>query len=373
MAIDRAERRATAPRRSRLAVIDTDVHHGYRDRKDLDPYLPQIYRERLADYGVGGGGGYAHNGGLKGRRVDALYPDDPTDNTTSAVNVDRVRTDLLDGAGIAVAILTGGAMSYPASGLTDVDYASAFCRAFNDFTVDRWLAADQRFRMALAICTQDPVGAAREIDRLGDHPGVVGVVMPCGAPKPFGNRFYHPIYEACQRHGLTVALHFGGEGTGVNPPPTSAGFPSYYIEARQARPSYYQVHLASLIFEGVFERFPTLKVAMLEAGFAWVPAYRWKLDADWKGLRHQVPWVKRLPSEYIREHVRFATQPIDEPDDPSAIERLIDWCGPETLMFASDHPHWDWDDPNEILLNIPDALRQRIFVDNARETFPLAR
>ncbi|MGH2458319.1 MAG: amidohydrolase family protein, partial [Chloroflexota bacterium] len=359
----------------KLAVVDTDVHHGYRDKADLYPYLPRIYQERLADFGIGGGGGgYAYNGGKKGRRIDALYPDDPSDNTTSAVNVDKVREQLLDGCGIAVAVLTGGAMIYPASALTDLDYASAACRAFNDYTIERWLAADSRFRFTMAICTQDPAGAAQEIDRIGDHPGIVGVVMPCGAPRPFGHRFYHPIYEACVRHGLTVALHFGGEGSGVNPPPTAAGFPSYYVEARQARPSYYQVHLTSFVFEGVFEKFPTLKVAMLEAGFAWVPPHLWKMDADWKGLRYQTPWVKRPPSEYVREHVRFATQPVDEPARPSDVLKIIEWLDDgRLLMFASDHPHWDWDDPAQVLTVLPDELRRRIFVENARDTFPLTK
>jgi len=358
---------------NRLAVVDTDVHHGFRERGDLFPYLPKFYRERLADYGLGGGGGYAYNGGKKGRRVDALYPDDPADNTTSAVNVEKVRAQLLDGCGIDVAILSGGATIYPASTLTDVDYASALCAAFNDFTVERWMSADDRFRFLIQICTQDPEGAAKEIDRLGEHPGAVGIVMPCGSPHPYGQRFYHPIYEACARHDLAVALHFGGEGSGINPPPTSSGYPSYYSEARQARPAYYQVHLASFIFEGVFEKFPTLRVAMLEAGFAWIPPYLWKMDADWKGLRYQTPWVKRAPSEYVCEHVRFATQPVDEPPHAEDISKLMEWLDDgRLLMFASDHPHWDWDDPAEVLTVLPEEIRRRIFVENARETFRLA-
>jgi predicted TIM-barrel fold metal-dependent hydrolase len=367
-----AERRSAGRARPpRLPIVDTDVHHSYRDKKDLYPYLPPVYQERLADYGIGGGGYYVQNGGAKGRRADALYDDDPQDNTTVAINVGKVREHLLDACGISTAILTGGAGSYPASSLTDIDYASAFCRAFNDYTIDHWLTADDRFRFALAICSQDPAGAAREIERLADNPRVVGVVMPCGSPRPYGNRFYHPIYEACARHNLTVGLHFAGEGSGVNPPPTSAGYPSYYIETRQMRPAYYQVHLSSFIFEGVFETFPTLKVAMLEAGFAWIPAFRWKMDADWKGLRYQTPWVKRRPSEYILEHVRFATQPIDDPENPKDLATVVEWCqGERTLMFASDHPHWDWDDPNEVFTTLSPELRQRLFVENARDAFP---
>jgi predicted TIM-barrel fold metal-dependent hydrolase len=370
MAVDTEVQRRRSNGRTRLAVVDTDVHHGIRDKKDLLPYLPHVYRERFADYGLGGGGGvYANNGGQNGKRVDAIGPDDPATSGTATVNPERCVSQLLDGVGIDTAILTG-VTAYPASWVTDQDYASAVCRAFNEFTLEHWLSVDSRFRYAIAISHQDPVGAAKEIDRIGDDPRVVGVLMPCGAPRPFGNRFYHPIYEACERHGLTVCLHFSGEGAGINGPPTSAGFASYYAEARQMRPAFYQVHLASFIFEGVFERFPTLKVAMLEGGFGWVPVFRWKMDADWKGLRHQTPWVRRLPSEYILEHVRFASQPVDEPDVPDALLKLVEWMqGERTLMYASDYPHWDWDDPAEVFKTFPAALRQRIFVDNARESF----
>ncbi len=364
--------RAKGSSKIRLTIIDTDVHHGVRDKKLLIPYLPKVYQERMQDYGYGGGGSlYANNGGYQGRRVDAYDPKEPGDAGTQITILEKCQAQLLDGCGIDIAILTGGSAAI-ASSMTDLDYATAICRAFNDYTIENWLAKDSRLRFCMSICTQDPWGAVQEIDRIGDNPAIVGIMMPCGAPRPFGHRFYHPIYEACVRHNLTVALHFGGEGSGVNPPPSAAGYPSYYAEARQMRPSFYQAHLASFIFEGVFEKFPTLKVAMLEGGFGWVPTFRWRMDADWKGLRYQTPWVKRLPSEYILEHVRFGSQPIEDPDRPEALEKLIEWMdGERTLLYSSDYPHWDWDDPAQSFTTLPAPLRQRIMADNARETFNL--
>lgn len=354
----------------RLFIVDTDIHHGFHDNEDLFPYLSKLHQQRLADFGLLNGGMYLQNGGVKGRRVDTIDPDDPKDSETTALNPDKVRDQLLDPCGVDLAILTG-AQTYTASAMTELDYASALCRAFNDFTIDHWLSFDQRFRLALTICTQDPVGAAVEIDRIGDRSDVVAILLPCGAMRPFGHRYYLPIYEACVRHNLTVALHFGGEGIGVNPAPTPAGYPSYYAESRFARPAAYQVHLASFIFEGVFERFPTLKLAILEAGFAWAPSFIWRMDADWKGLRYQTPWVKKLPSEYVREHVRFASQPVDEPASREALPKLIEWMeGEQTLMFASDHPHWDWDDPRETFTTLSPALRRRIMGENALDAFP---
>ena len=356
-----------------IAVIDTDTHHGYRKVTDLNPYLSTYYQARLADYGTGGGGiSYANNGGVKGFRADALEDGKaPAGGGVNAVDPDRVRRQLLDACGIEFGILTGGPMYGVASG-TDLDYANALCRAFNDYTLEHWLPADPRFRYAMAVNAQDPAEAAREIDRVGDHPGIVAIMLPCGAPKAYGHRFYQPIHQACVRHNLTIALHFGAEGAATNPAPTAAGYPSYYIQARLARPSFYQAHLCSFIFEGVFERFPTLKLAMLEGGFAWVPPYLWRMDADWKGLRHQTPWVKRLPSEYVRDHIRFGSQPMDDTEPPEALVDVVRWMsGERTLMFAADYPHWDWDDPAQSFKALPPDLRQRIFWENARETFGL--
>jgi predicted TIM-barrel fold metal-dependent hydrolase len=372
----RRPRRPSPP--TGIRVVDTDVHHGLRDKSDLYPYLSKVYAERLAEYGgvsaVIGTGHGLYNGGAFGRRVDLVDPQDPGDRGTAAMNRDTLRRNLLDEGGVDVAILTG-AQLYGASNMTDQDYAGALCRAFNDYTLEHWVGADPRFRSALMVCAQDPAGAAAEIDRLGDHPAVVGIVMPCGAIRPYGHRFYHPIYAACARHGLAVGLHFGGEGSGINPAPTAAGFPSYYIEARQARPAFYQAHLSSFVFEGVFEKFPTLRVVMLESGFAWVAPYVWRMDTDWKGLRHQTPWVKRLPSEYVWEHVRFCCQPVDEPATDTPHEdtrRLIDWMhGERTLLFSSDYPHWDWEDPQQTLTFLPAPLRARVVAENARETYRL--
>ncbi len=371
MIIEQTARGLTGEATTQLHTIDTDIHHDFHDKEDLYPYLSAIYQERLRDYGFGGGGGlYANNGGILGRRGDTFDPEDPEDKTTAAKNVGNVIKNLLDDSAIDLGILTGSSI-YSASLLTDVDYASALCRAFNDYSINHWLGADRRLRLAMAVCSQDPQGAADEIDRIGDHPAIVAVILPCGAMRPFGHRFYRPIHEACARHHLTIALHFGGEGNGVNPAPTAAGYPSYYIESRLARPGFYQAHLASFVFEGVFETFPTLKVAMLEAAFGWVPPYLWRMDSDWKGLRYQTPWIKRLPSEYVYDHVRFASQPIDEPDTPEDLLTVVRWMhGERTLMFATDYPHWDWDDPAQSFPTFPKDLRHRIFVENALDAFP---
>jgi uncharacterized protein len=367
------EKRAAAELLTRAGTVDTDIHHGPLDRLEaLRPYLSRAYQERLADYGFGGGGQlYQMDGGFRGWRADlASLAGGIPPRSVGAVtwDVEVTRRQLLDECAIEIGILTGGPFYAVQTVLPDVDYATALCRAFNDWTVATWLEADKRFRYTIAVSTQDPPAAAAEIDRLAGERQVCAVMLPAAGIKPFGHRSFGPIHEACARHGLPLAMHFVGQRYA----PTSAGFPSYYIESRFARPASYQVQLTSFIFEGVFERYPGLKLAMLESGFNWVPAYLWRLDAQWERLRHQTPWVRKRPSDYIFDQVRFSSQPIEDPGTKQGLAPILEWMRAErTLMYSSDYPHFDWDNPREAFTEVSPQLRSRIFSGNARETFRL--
>jgi hypothetical protein len=248
----------------------------------------------------------------------------------------------------------------------------AYCRAFNDWTREHWISQDDRFRASIHISPIDPQLAVAEIDRLGPDPAFVQVMMPAGARMPFGNRYYHPIYEACERHGLPVCVHFGGEGAGVSAPPTAAGYPTYYLEMRMARPQIAMAHTVSLICEGVFEKYPNFKFLFIEHDVFWIPGLMWHMDQDWKGLRDYTPWVKRLPSEYLRGNIRFGSQPMPNTPTRKDLETFLDWMrADEVMVFASDYPHWDWDEPSAFLTGFDEALRHKILVENAREMYGL--
>lgn len=348
-------------------IIDCDVHHAPGDTKALYPYLPRHFVEYIDDFGpMMPKLGYTNMPG-RGARHDLWEDPNVNPSTTPSVCVEK-HLDVYD---IDYAILTGG--PYAAAVHPNPDYAAAYCRAFNEFTREHWLSADPRFRASIHVSPMDPQLAAEEIDRLGPDPKFVQVMMPGGARMPFGNRFYYPIYEACERHGLPVSCHFGGEGMGVAGAPTAAGYPTYYLEMRLARPQNAMAHVTSLIVEGVFEKFPNFHFIFIEQCTFWLPGLMWHLDADWRALRDYSPWVKHLPSEYIRKHIRLGSQPLpDLPNGQKDMPTYLDWLHAEdTLIFASDYPHWDWDEPKNFLNGIDSKLKNRIMGENIAEILNL--
>jgi predicted TIM-barrel fold metal-dependent hydrolase len=290
--------------RRKGGIVDADVHNAFRAYTDLLPYLPEVWRARVTAAGFGGvGPGYFSPVGVM--RRDAR----PDDGSPEGSDPDLTRAQLLDAYGIDYAVLTGSEI-LRVSTMTDPSYAAALASAYNDWMIDTWLSRDPRYLGAIVIATQDPPRAAREIDRLGDHPRVVEVMMASATRAPYGQRQYWPIYEAAERHRLPVAIHPGTEGSGIANPPTAAGYPSTYLEWHTDLSQNFMAQLVSMVCEGVFVQFPGLKLVLTEGGVGWLPHLMWRLDKNYKALRAEVPWLTRLPSEYIKESVRLTTRPV---------------------------------------------------------------
>ena len=130
--------------------------------------------------------------------------------------------------------------------------------------------------------------------------------------------------------------------------------------------------LASLVLEGIPERFPRLKIVFIEGGLGWIPSTTWRMDQHFERFRSEVPHLKRKPSEYVKQHFWFTTQPSDEPDEARHLRSLIDWVGVDRMLFSSDYPHWDWDDPRFVLKTpLSETERTKIFNSNARALYKL--
>ncbi|MBP1933643.1 amidohydrolase family protein [Ammoniphilus resinae] len=348
------------------SIIDVDIHHKT-ELEDIKPYLPRAYRDQIDLWGWRLPGSLWLNGGVK---VGQMADSTPPDGSFPGSNLEFMRKQLLDPYNIEYGVLTG--TEYFCQASPDADYAAALCSAINDFTCDHWLANESRLKGSVFIPKQDPLLSAKEIRRIGSHPDMVQVIVASGAEKPYGNRFYHPIYEACVEQDLPFTIHVLLEGLGINAPNTGAGYVSYYPEYRACRPQVMAAHLASFIYEGVFEKFPTLKVVLQEAGVFWLAPFLWKMDEDWKALRFQTPWVKKKPSEYFFSNVRVSSQPLEPTPNMEIFRQLMNAVNAsETVMFCSDYPHWDFDSPLMAFPKLEDDLWERVFYQNAAELYGL--
>lgn len=348
-----------------MFIVDCDCHSEWHSAEILLPYLEGWWRdcfERGERTGPKGAFPHAHRAWFHPedfRRAD-VKPESEEDVYF------QMRDKHLNPNKIDVAVLTCEE-GLEVSTLANPHYAAALARANNDWEVNEWLPLDERFAGSIIIAPQDPQLAAQEIYRLGEHPRMVQVLASHGAILPYGDPYYHPIYRACEEVGLPFAIHLGGNG-GINTATFAGGSPRYYSEAHALLTQPAHTHLASMIFNGVFERFPDLYFVVIECGFTWVPPLLWRMDSEWRSLRKETPWVKKLPSDYFRQHVRFTTQPIDEPDKVEYLWSLMEAMDAKnTLMFASDYPHWDQDDPKNIRL--PEGWHDDIFGLNALKTY----
>ena len=153
---------------------------------------------------------------------------------------------------------------------------------------------------------------------------------------------------------------------------TAAGVPDYYVEYHTLCGSGMYGHFVSILCHGIFERFPNTRLAMVEGGLVPFVGFLWRLDTNWKSCRTEIPWCRRRPSEYVWEHVRFATQPLESPEDAELLAPAIQGLRPwDTLMYASDFPHWDFDEPEQTLRQLPEDWRDAVRARNAIEFFRL--
>jgi predicted TIM-barrel fold metal-dependent hydrolase len=356
---------------SKLAIADGDIHPRPPGTgiggvsKALYPYLTKQWREHVEAFGITyrqpweKGSAYP-KGQPQAARRDAWTPGGGSPGS----DLDFMRKQHLDPNNVALGILnplTSG------QGAQNPDLSNAICHATNEWQKADWTSQDSRLKASVVIPYEDTVAAVKEIELRAPDPDFAQVFFLSKTNEPLGQRRYWPIYEAAAASGMPVGIHAFGNGGWPN---TAGGWASYYIEEMVGHGMAQQAVLTSMILEGVFERIPNLKVVLIEGGMAWAAALGWRLDAQWKKLKQELPHLKRAPSEYIRSNVWFTTQPIEEPEPRTQLAEVFDWIGWDRILFATDYPHWDYDDPAQALpFKMTDEQRRGIFQDNAKRVY----
>jgi predicted TIM-barrel fold metal-dependent hydrolase len=354
---------------TRPAIVDCDIHPLIRDIGQLRPHMSQRAVRRV--FGNGALPPFVRDPNRiphpsSGLRLDALPPAGGAPGSDPAFALEQ----WIDPYDIAAAVLipVQAGMVIPWG---DEATGAEFLAALNRMLLEEWVGLDSRYRLAVSISPYDVPAALAEIERYAGVPGVVGIFVPHGGVA-LGRSHYHPIYEAAEAHGLPIILHpTGAEANLVAAPRIGGGLPDTYPERHAMLFHPGQAILASMVFGGVFERFPRLRLVLSEYGLTWLPPLLARMDQAWRQGDRELAGLAQAPSAIALEHVRFTTQPLDEPDDLAMLWEVLELVDARrTVMFSSDYPHWDTDDPTLILqARLPSHLRERIASGTAIECF----
>ncbi|MET0653359.1 MAG: amidohydrolase family protein [Hyphomicrobiaceae bacterium] len=359
-----------APQREqkiKLQIVDCDFHPKI-THDQMRPFLSNQWWSYLQTFGNRSRHGYAKGYAYPKMTPQAARRDAwPPNGGLPASDLDFVRQQHLDFYGIETAIMNP--LSPTGQGDQNVELSIALASAANDAQLAHWSDPDPRLKSSVVVPYEDGVASAKEVRKRAGDKRFVQVFMLSRTGEAAGRKRYWPIYEAAVEAGLPVGIHaFGYSGW----PMTSSGYPSFYIEEMTEHATAAQVMVTSFIMEGVFERYPELKVVLIECGFGWLPALGWRLDKHWKRLKDEVPHLKKAPSEYIREHFWVTAQPMEETENPDHLIEVMNWIGMDRIMFSSDYPHWDFDDPFVSLPpSLTDTQRRMIYAANARGLYRL--
>ena len=292
--------------------------------------------------------------------------------------VQRLRD--MDYEGIDVAVIFGALTMFAVNGLEDCHLAAAACRGFNNWLLEYMSVDPVRLKGVGLIPCQDSARAAEEIEWLSDHRagGMVSAVMPTNVYGiNLGDRRFDPIYEAAQSVGMPLSvhpqtMHWGSYGVSGVAGAGCERLDKYSYVHALSFPVEAMIALMHQVGEGVFDRYPSLKVGYMEGGCGWLPFWTGRLDEHFEKLRPQWPHCERRPSEIIRSGQVALTCEPEEADMPYVLESL----GSGIVMYASDYPHWDSECPHSVeklvaVNGMTDSSREAVLGMNAMQWFGL--
>ena len=263
----------------------------------------------------------------------------------------------------------------------DVDFAYGFARAHNRAMVE-FCSADRRLLATGYVPLRD-FARSQEMARETIALGAKALLVPSGCPR--GHAPSHPgldpIWAQAVEAGLPVVFHVGGglraaddrlldpdyfANGGPPVPDFHGGDENFRSIDYMAIPTAPMQTIATLILDGVLDRFPTLNLGVIEQGASWVPSWLRFLDSAFEAFRKNEERLQKLalrPSEYVRRHVRVTPYPAED------VGWIVANSGDEVCLFSSDYPHVEGGrNPikrfEESMSGLSEAQKQRFYFDN---------
>jgi predicted TIM-barrel fold metal-dependent hydrolase len=334
-----------------MSIFDADGHIT-ETQDQIAKYLDDPYRRRAVTYG-----GLNPADGWD-RRMLGTLGERGGDAPSWLAAMDR--------GGVEQTVL------YPTLGLfmsfvRDREWQVQICRAYNRMLHEEFITQSPRLHAVALLPILDVDAAASELRNAVTSYGCVGAMLAADGGHLLGDRRFDPIYAEAQSLGVMLGIHASGShlgGAGVD------GFPSF-IQTHTCSHAFGQMRqLTSTIFDGVFERFPTVRVAFLEAGCGWAPYWTERMDDEYAKRHAEAPACTKKPSEYVRSGRIYFSCEADEWMMPQAMKLI----GNDQIVWASDYPHWDHSFPGSIAEirergDLTDAQKQKILNDNARRLY----
>ena len=367
----------------RILVVDADGHVNEGD-VDLSGRLPEAWRSQ-GPVSLKDNQGYPRIL-LEGRIWGTAQGPGPsvTGPFTDKARKDRPgmidplhRLKDMDAEGIDVAVLFGTQIALTVNGLMSGELSAALCHAVNEWLLEYCSADPRRLRAVGLIPCQAPEAAVKELEWVARQ-GAVSAMLPTNVyGRNLGEPFFYPIYEAAEKIGMTLSVHpqTGHEGVPGVSGVMAAGTPRFvkYVYVHMtAFPFELMIAMMHMIGEGVFDRFPRLRVGFMEGGAGWLPFWMERLDEHVEKLAPQMPNLRRRPSEIIRSDQIVLTCESEE----SGLDRVLDAAGPGTVLYASDYCHWDCNFPDSVrdiceARDLSPAQKERVLGRNAVDFFAL--
>jgi uncharacterized protein len=249
-------------------------------------------------------------------------------------------------------------------------------RAHNRGMID-FCSVDRRLLPTLYVPLAD-FDASAAMAREAIEMGAAALLVPSACPK--GHSPSHlrldPVWAAAQDAGIPVVFHVGGEGDHFNhdyflnglpiPPDFHGGEENFRSVDYMGIPHPVMLTMATMIFDGVLDRFPRLRLGAIELGAVWIPSWIHQMESAFEAFARHEERLRALelrPTEYVHRQIRATPYPTDD------VGWLTEQLGPDICLFSSDYPHVEggrkpFERFERSLGEASDAVRQRFYHDN---------